>query len=1144
MSKTFKFSKPKKFSFKFFFKKKNMNLLSTHQNLSIVSIIALTPYATPKPNDEKPYKYQPKDSFRKATQSLFSFDQSNDKVIKFRDSLFSDLEKNLSLCYELQTKYLFPPESQNLHQDLLPRFLHYLCDTSIPMSSLLPVPVLASIDFPTLFHSYLFSLHIPPDRASYVIHYYLFQTGMTTDELTEFLKSLTSINPKDYDYFIKLVHSLYTKNLLNHLKIIEWLIQKIQPELIEIFQFEIFDSFKLLSFSMNNINYLKYIKIMKKQLIIKPSQIVQLAVSMTYSSPEFNKRFKNDIFPLMNESSKKRANNIIKAIKNNNISLFVKTYLMLSLNFPYYDIPKILNEFQLLIQFLSIKEKKKYILEICELIHDFPNDQESVTAISIELIKKLNVQFPLNEFIEFLYSNVSFIENYTFFFYELQFQGFIDYNEFLKIITIGGKTVINYKATFKILEYLPPLHYTKIIRGKVRQIFLKNSEILFKYENIFNECCVDIEKNYENAVQLPPYFLYMIGYLINVKKGYDFFTKSHILAQLNLSFLNLSDLKEEEKKPVISSFALLQIKHFIPLLYSRGVLDKVIEICTNEKEENKYIDFCLFLKKTYDNSSYLANYQEKMKNIINMKKDFINTDKIAELAFNHSYLFNLFVYNDFLNVKTQNDLQKIFIYFLKNLLSFESLCVEHLFNFFITFTESYCIPSPLNFFINNFLTVILFEIKMNEKVKTVVTEFFYGLFSRRFFTGCEYLNSIYKILVSKRIDRSDCENVGVLFDILSSIVSKKPEFFTLTNLIQNSIVNWLTIRNHHLRKIVKPLSTKPIIITQSMMNLIHAPPSNYSAIFFYLLPEELLKYDIDEVVRFYFQNVDHRTMILWTIWLKYRPLYNIESIFDDNDHIEELIVTPNFLFNEYPESYRIQMSNYFLNITTETNNFHSNKIDIYLESFKLFCDNQKMANITFNTILCDLNQYLVKYSLNSIRLSYYLLSYLSDEQVENLCAALLRFNLDLIYDNDDSMVFKTSYLFLICFASFANRTKLKILMSTANKLLQLIPDIFDGQYKSTLFMIDSFNYYVSLTAYNDKDFHSEFVGTINNNLSKVKGKLKKAIILNQPPQMLVESQEPLYVNNMVPNSSLSSELLSGTNQVNDIFVDDIGDDWF
>lgn len=1132
-----------------------MNIHSISHCSKLSSQLALTPYATVKPREATFCEPPRKEHYNVLFSSLFDF--GNERRDKIRESYFDALNKHLFSKYDLQTKFLFTPENQNIHQDNLSRFLHFLCtDTSESISKLIPVPSLTNIQFPDLFNNYLFCNHVPPDRASWVIHIYLNQSEMTKKDLTNFIKTYTKIKQKDYNYFIKLIHSLYTKNLLNHLEIAEWLVQNFQPAFLGIFKNVFLNSFKILSCSLNTDiekHYLEYLELMEDSLCNMPSQMVQLAISMTYLSDKYKNRFQKNIFCLMDDSMKKRANSVINGIKCNNVSLFIKTYLVLSLNFPYYDIPKIKKEFQILFQFLSQQEKMNYILETIQLVHDFPSEPEITSAVLIELYKILNTQneikFPLNEFINFLYSNVQFIEDYTYFFYELQYQNFFDYLSFLKKIIKTGKSIEHYEITFKILINLPPMEYSPLIVGKVKQILMKNSKVYLEYERIFNECWENIEKTYDISNVLPPYFIYMIGYSIIKNKEFDFTKKSQLLAQLNLQPLILSIFMNEEN-PLFSQFSLLQIKHLIPLLYSRDVLDNFIEIITDEKNAIRYLDICHFVYEVYNNSSYFNDFKDKIQNICNKKIKFIDPKKIVQLAYDYSHLFNLFVLNDFYDVKTINDFQKIFFIFLKNLFNFDLLYAEHLWDFFVSFVESLCIHCPFQFFINIFLMASVFGIKINENNKLVITKFLSFLMKKRFFSGTEYLSSIHKIVVSKRIDINDSENAKILLEILGIIVKNSPKIFTFTNLIQDSIANWLTVSNRHLRNIIRPLSSNSFIITKNIINVLHAPPSNYGGIFFYLLPRELFEYENEKVFNYYFQNINYNNMLLWTIWLKNRPLYKIESITDEiidgSQKIEqtELIVLPNYLFNEYTDHYRYQISNYFINMTSNPSEKDPQKIDVYLESFRLLCDHQKIAKITFDLLINELNRFSVRFSMDSIRLAFYLLSYLNEKQVEVLCKSLLKFDLDLIFE-DDSFIFKNSYFFLIIFAKFAKDTKLNILMQTANKILQLIPDVYENQFQSAQFLIDCFNFYIAVTSNKDIQFHNEFMEIIKSNLDKLKGELKNKIILNQSTQIFTEMEEPLYINSLPSSSApLSTELIPGSNQINDIFSYDVGFDWY
>ncbi|OHT11648.1 hypothetical protein TRFO_03852 [Tritrichomonas foetus] len=369
----------------------------------ITSQFALCPYLCPEPRELQPdLDFKIEDTYKTLiTTTPAKEDQSR----RFRDKLFHELETNLSKIYNFQDKICtnFENDQYNIHGGSLPIFLQKLCDPSVAISTILPVPQMENIDFSELFE-HIIVVRIPPDRASWVVHHFMFQCKFTKSQTTDFIKSYEPIPTNLNDYFVKLIYSLYSKNLVHRNSILEWLIEKFHPAHMSPFRTEIFNSYRHLLMVLNSPLMVGYFEMLNSELLFKPSQIVHLLITIEYYLPESKERLENVIFRFANNQILSRAGSILKVIKNDFISFYSNVHRIISLNFPYFDIPSLLSEFQQLIYFSTNNEQTSEMIELFSLVIDFPNEHESIAAVLVEFIKQFRIKFPLEKFVHFLFS--------------------------------------------------------------------------------------------------------------------------------------------------------------------------------------------------------------------------------------------------------------------------------------------------------------------------------------------------------------------------------------------------------------------------------------------------------------------------------------------------------------------------------------------------------------------------------------------------------------------------------------------------------------------------------------------------------------------------------------------------------------------
>ena len=1157
--------------------------------------LMLNPYACPLPVQIPKEERPAKDIYH----TLFTSDQEKEEA---RANLFNDLSKNLDNIYQLQTTYFQPKEPKNIHGDSLPRFLHFLCDPTVSLLSLSPVPLMDNIDFSDLAKQ-MVQLHVDPERASFAIHHYVYQFKISSDRTTQLFTKDLDVQKGSKGYFATLLYSLYIKGLFNCTEILEFIITHFKPKHAFIFKNEIFHSFNILLNALYSPMMKSYFKMMKMDFLREQSQLIQLAASMSFYSDEVRNKLQPIVFQNLDEYTKYRAKLIFRIIKQDYISFSASIYRLLSSSFPYYDIPSILKEYAVLIQFNSPKEKKKNLLELLSVAMDFPNEYESVAALVVEFIKMLDIEFPLKDFVGFLYKNIKNIKDFTYLFYELQINKQFKYLDFLKSLTSSGYSTVLKEETMSILMFLPPKKYTTQIRGTARQLYMKyDNPAIFEEEKKFSQYIQSIENNYANANKLLPYFHYQIGYLICTNKTINFFKKTQMLAELGLQFMIIPDFinatgtqkekinpsknenivskrtsktilenraslnksaQEKKDNDIINTakiefsyISLIQIKHIIPLLYSRGCLDQFLALflspaddepeTSNQNNEfltqklSKYFQLSLFFDRNYKDSTYITNYKnslEKQICFIEAQSNVIFSSKIKQFITDHSFLCNVQTLNVFYSVKNFADLERSMQRLLYDLLLFNNLNINYLWEFFVSFTDSFCVFFPVELFVTRFISVILFDVSLSSLMESTIYQFFYRLIQKNIIMGYQYLDIIHELISSMRIDVNECENANFLFGVLRNIVHESPQFFNLTNLLTDSVGNWLSSKHHILRDIIQPLSERPIILSHDAQNNLLGRPSNYGALVFMLLPKKLSSRDMKDVFSYYVSNISFRTTLLWTTWLKCRPFYNLENIVEKTMHGDtesKDIIVPNNVFGDYPEDYRNQITVSFLKLIM-IKDVEPTKISVYLEAWRLFCDTQKIAMLSFQRIIQDIKSDLFSYNKACLHCLRQITPHLTDSEsdFEKICDMLFQ------HVNDNPSKIKViASIILVYFSKYAKTSKSDCLIRTVNNLLELIKNMYSKEILNFNFVVDCFNYFSFITALRDKEFQETVFKHIKDTVSNLKKKLNRYLLFNFPHQMLKKCSDPLYIEPLEPQPTDQIPMMPPPSSIPEILFDE------
>ena len=1072
-----------------------------------------TPYITPLPNDPTKVPYRESIENSDTLQTLFvgcdsSFIMDSGQL----NQMMLSLNQNISQMENLQTEVLEPGPPPNLHSGSISLWLKYLCEPEYHLFSLNPVP-----DFEFLTLERLISdcvdMKVPQDRAGWAIHRFAKAKNLLDREITNTFINQPRFYEKDMHYFVTLGYELYSRNLLQHSKFIEWMIQEIDPSYLAIFKNELLKTHSLLFYAFQTVDTKKYIEFFKKDLLLNQSQLIQFAIVSHIG--QYN--FQEDVFKLLETGMKKRAKKICDLTQPKlTFSSILRN--MLYSHYPYFDTESFASSIKKMLHFSDNEELKSHILSMCRSVLWFNQYITSISFIIAYLISNLismfsSITFPLNDFIDILYNNCNDddeVSHFSVLFAELQNYNLFEYYDFLKIISQRGLLFSKREQTARIILNMPCISkkYQTLSKLKVFLDRILPPSVSEDIKTILSNPYEKIDK----LKQLPHVMKHQLG-MYFVDHSTDFRKTANIISHLGLPILLVNLFQKTEKDKISLSMEIVPvIEEIIPALSTKKILNKFIEsICMNPSLPAN-LELIIFISEHYK-SSNIANIKQlnelsKNSKIINISKECIMT-----LFQKHSYLCSLQIYDSIFSLKTVKDFISFFQLFIRNLLMFEPISTDDLYMFFKEFSEMQIITRPahvfIKFLLNNFMQTP--ELVENERVVKIIEEFFYRVLTSKIIEVSTYLNTAFSITRKGKNKSQQHQSAYTAFHIILNILESSPQSFPVESVLTEPTVRGLIQcfapdNGPYIELLSLLRKFCPPIITSEILKIVETPDQqgmSYAAALFSLLPTPLHSADFVDVFDFFKMNVTRTTSTFWSLWLKLKPNFTPGLPVSISQPDKEAIST-----------YQNTLISAFSSLL-----FHATPGDektlVYLNCWSLLCENNPLfCKKIVNSILSSLRANHMSLSPMVITFLHPSLMIINEQDFEQLCDELYKYK----YDESQFEEFArtASSIFAIFVTRFSNNPN--ILPMIADKVLEWVINLYLRHAKSLEFILDVFNFVLCFSNDENPSNGSDEINMLQANLHlRIKNKLEEIpeeidrfIILNMPPQSFKEPKEPLY----------------------------------
>ena len=353
---------------------------------SLIPQFAITPYLCPDCESVASHANYPKCNIEPTTGSLLpeiigkNMDETKEKLAK--------IEQYLPEILKLQSNHLPEKKQTNQHQGSLSFFLRDLIDVNVHLYSLCPVPSFDDISVEVLIKQCL-DFQTPADRSAWAIHYYCKKQEIAKKDLTEkYMKAFDELRDKKNEigqvtYYTKLAYSLYIRNLLDHMKILRFLIKNVGYLDLSIFKSEIITTYCLLEEIFRTNKAKDYLSLFSDSLQTTGSALVQFGYfindPMIYSLMDDIKTYQTD----------ERAHVISEKIQPFKLDYFTH---FRNLIFGLYDSldPKLI--LSIMSHYLvdaNSDEIKQFLIKICDVVNWFPQKNNSISSVISYLIHEL-----------------------------------------------------------------------------------------------------------------------------------------------------------------------------------------------------------------------------------------------------------------------------------------------------------------------------------------------------------------------------------------------------------------------------------------------------------------------------------------------------------------------------------------------------------------------------------------------------------------------------------------------------------------------------------------------------------------------------------------------------------------------------------
>jgi hypothetical protein len=442
----------------------------------------------------------------------------------------------------------------------------------------------------------------------------------------------------------------------------------------------------------------------------------------------------------------------------------------------------------------------------------------------------------------------------------------------------------------------------------------------------------------------------------------------------------------------------------------------------------------------------------------------------------------------------------VFSRFLNELLCFEGLSSRVLFDFFLTFCESNCVPRAAEFFIKTVLAsdVITPAMAEDARLRPILKDFLAAVFRTRLLPPSHYLLAV----LGQRREREQRVNQP-LVRLFWKIADDHSSAFCVDAILNDKVVKKFSDSPLFEELLGCLRKFPPPVISDDLRKQISATGSqgtSLGAAYFSLLPDELRSDDFTTVFQYFIQKVDRSTSTFWTLWLRDKVFYRagfpvtIVTKPQTGEHMEQLCHEfTSLLFNcESP-------------ITERTS--------IYLNCWVLLCQNNQLANLVVQKLIEDLRRDRENL-IRPILIDYLhpVLVQISEDQFNHLCDGFLAFKFQ---PNELDAFVHVAFSVFVVYVSRMSSIAAQML-PLARHILKLLPVLFERSSPVTVFGIDTFNYLISQVAHVQTAFYPgnalyrAFKEEIQEDLRAIPAELAGFLLRIEPPADDREVKKPLF----------------------------------
>ena len=1098
-----------------------------------ITSIARKPYLTPDPGDSRPY--YPSYQYSESTNSIFC----NDSQINVEDleNKFRKLEINLPLIVRLQDTKLSPGPPQNIHDGKFHLFLAKLPDTNVHPYSLCPFPM-DQMDISYVMQT-IFDSCVPPDRSAWALQYIVKKSLDPTLNLTDILlQTMDNMSDPSYkpDFLAKVCFYCYEKNILEHHKFLMGAIKKIPPRSLNIFKREIIRTHTVLSEGLRQKDKVNEImNMLSENFILQKTHIIQFAILFNYFQQQAMNpySFYVNMSSLMNSDLlNKRAKSIFQIITPTHLSVSTLLRDAIISAYPYYDSVKFRANIERAILFMQKdeyqqEEIEKIVIDVIEVLLWFNEDDRlpclaSAISLVISALPLEEENFPLTELINFIYEHISEITRFRHLFVELQKDEQITYIGFMERIKQLGLFMTKPKETLTVVSNLP-FFKRKAINSTLFHRTMKrfHAEGYDALVAEVSEADPQIEtaflKKIDVAKNIPYTALYGMGSFM-VDKCVSFSDALEVIFLLDLDTL-VPDLIDRltGRDPLHFSIKrrfIPRMMHILSILVTHNKMNILTDIISKDISDQTNILLGIFIREHYENDKGMLGQITELTKA--NKGNAIFPEKIMELFRRFSYLCSLHTFDAFHCVENIHNFEMLFKAFMKDLLSFYSLKAKTLFNFFVEFTQSGCISRPMNFFVKIMISVLLTftEEEFDERLSSLLEEFFEKVFENNMFLPSAYLAES-----SKKRGRGPLAfNPGTkLVQLLLNIAKRRPSLFTPNNCFNDNSIKMFIQEPKLLTELIEELKKGPLPqLTDELLNSFDkscaVPPITLSSAYFALLPEEARDKDFNKAFNYFVKQATPENCRFYAYWLKYYIYFNQATPQSSTVNFPVLFTqVDKQKVAAHNELLAKSFFNLFLSFS-DTVEDHK-KAEVFLDAWSLVCQTDKVRYQTPSFANAAIKLTAQHISASNSVTSPYIVEFLRPaiviplvtmDQLVDICFKLP--------EKEENFIFAAT-VFVSYITHCAQEPKRDKIEMAAQCLLKWLPKIPLMRCRGYDFILDSFNFIIcfSSTILNPRD-QSNMHNALGPYYVMVPENARDPILLNLPPQMFVETKEPLYIN--------------------------------